>query len=609
VRARRYNRRMREPAIGSTLGGYRIDALIARGGMGVVYRATQLGLDRPVALKVIVRNLADQEDFRERFLRESRLAASLDHPSVVPVFDSREEDGELIVAMRLVEGGDLKQRIKRSGPLPPEEAVELLGQVAAALDAAHAGGIVHRDVKPHNILLEGDRAYLSDFGLAKAVEDSGVADGASIVGTVEYMAPEQWRGGRVGPPADIYALGCVLYEALTGIVPYARQDADTEPEMPVGLDEVIERAVSKDPADRYPTAGALIEAAREREGATPAATRVLSGDGEQRTLPIAAPPPARWRNFASRRMQWAGAAVATLATLAVVLALILGGGGVSVAAPIPVGSSPLRVAAGEGAVWVTSETDGTLTRIDPETREVTGAPLQLGKGVSGVAVGGGSVWISSPRSGEVLRVDPDAHRVVARIPVDGRPGPIAFGGDRVWVADDAGSGVTAINAAGSEVFRRGIAPHVAPLRLGIGAGGLWVSSATTGTVRRIDLGDAVPGPSILAGRGPAGVTVGHGMVWVANSRAGTVSRIDPSVHSILGEPIAVGARPGGIDAGTSAVWVANAGDGTVNEIDLDSGEVVGGPIGVGESPGAVAVGEDAVWVANNGDDTITRIEP
>ena len=607
--AARYKPSMGELTIGSTLAGYRIESLISRGGMGVVYRATHLGLERPVALKVIARNLADQDDFRERFLRESRLAASLDHPSVVPVFDSREEDGELIVAMRLVEGGDLKQRLKRGGPLPPAEAVDLLAQVADALDVAHAKGIVHRDVKPHNILLEGDRAYLSDFGLAKAVEESGVASGASIVGTVEYMAPEQWRGGRVGPAADIYALGCVLYESLTGIVPYARQEADTEPEMPAGLDEVIERAVSKDPADRYSTAGGLIEAAREREGATPAATRVLSADAEQRTLPIAAARPLAWRNFASKRMQWVGAAGAVAAALAVALVFILGGSGVSVSAPIPVGNSPLRVATGEGSVWVTSEADGTLTRIDPETREVTGSPIPLGKGVSGVAVGAGSVWVSSPRDGEVLRVDPASRRVAARIDVGGRPGPIAFGGGRVWVADDAGGGVTAINAASATVFKRGIVPHVAPLRLGVGAGGLWVSSATTGTVRRIDLGDAAADHSILAGRGPAGVTVGRGMVWVANSRSGTVSRIDPSLHSILGEPIPVGARPGGIDAGTTAVWVANAGDDTVSEIGLEDGKVIGGPIGVGDSPGAVAVGEDAVWVADNGDDTITRIEP
>src|SRR4051812_1170086 len=230
--------------------------------MGVVYRATHLGLERPVALKVIARDLADREGFRDRFLRESRLAASLDHPAVVPVYDSREVDGELIVAMRLVGGGDLRRTLDREGPLAPERAIALLGQVAEALDAAHAAGIVHRDVKPHNVLVDGDRAFLTDFGLAKALGDSGAISGASVVGTAEYMSPEQWRGATVGPPADVYSLGCVLYEALTGIAPYARKEADIEPEMPVGLDAVIERAVSKEPVGRYPSAGALIAAAR-----------------------------------------------------------------------------------------------------------------------------------------------------------------------------------------------------------------------------------------------------------------------------------------------------------------------------------------------------------
>ncbi|MGC1165527.1 MAG: serine/threonine-protein kinase, partial [Solirubrobacterales bacterium] len=283
---------MADLVIGSTLAGYRLDALIARGGMGVVYRATHLGLERPVALKVIARELADREGFRERFLRESRLAASLDHPAVVPVFDSREVDGELIVAMRLVAGGDLRRTIDREGPLAPARAIALLGQVAEALDAAHAAGIVHRDVKPHNVLVEGDRAFLSDFGLAKALGESGAQpSGASVVGTAEYMSPEQWRGGPVGPAADVYSLGCVLFEALTGVVPYARKEADTEPELPQGLDAVIERAVSKDPSERYPSAGALIAAAREREGAGMAATQVLSeppasGPRERATVPI-----------------------------------------------------------------------------------------------------------------------------------------------------------------------------------------------------------------------------------------------------------------------------------------------------------------------------------
>jgi DNA-binding beta-propeller fold protein YncE/predicted Ser/Thr protein kinase len=605
---RRYNRRVAEPSIGSTLAGYRIDSLIARGGMGVVYRATQLALDRPVALKVIAQELAGDEKFRRRFLSESRLAARLEHPSVVPVYDAREVDGELIVAMRLIGGCDLRKLIDRDGPLEANRTVHLLGQIAEALDAAHAAGIVHRDVKPHNILVEGERAYLSDFGLAKAYAETGSGTGGSIVGTVEYMAPEQWRGERVGPEADVYALGCVLYEALTGVVPYARKEADTEPEVPKGIDAVIERAVSKDPSDRYRSAGALIAAAGEREGATPAATRVLSAREDQPTRRISSPQGPR-RRLGAKTKQWLGAGVAALAGAIALAFILLGGNSVSVSAPIAVGEGPLRLATGAGAVWVTSGRNGTLTRIDPGEQAVVGKPERLGAGISGVAVGAGSVWVSDPGRGEVLRVDPGSGRVLDRIGIGGSPGPLTFGGGRVWVADEAGAGVTAINGRDARVVKRGLAPQAAPLRLAVGAGGLWVSSATTATVRRIDLGTMSVGPAILAGRGPAGVTVGQGLVWVANSRSTTVTRVDPATHSTIGDPIEVGEQPGGIDAGTSVVWVASAADDSVSRIDLASGEVIGGPIDVGNGPGAVVVGEEAVWVANNGDGTVTRIEP
>jgi DNA-binding beta-propeller fold protein YncE len=606
-----------ELGIGSAVAGYRIDALIARGGMGVVYRATHLGLERPVALKVIARELADREGFRERFLRESRLSARLDHPAVVPVYDSREVDGELIVAMRLIEGGDLRRLIDREGPLQPARAIALLGQVAEALDAAHAAGIVHRDVKPHNVLVEGDRAYLSDFGLAKALGESGAqASGASVVGTAEYMSPEQWRGAAVGPAADVYSLGCVLYEALTGIVPFARKEVDSEPEMPAGLDAVIERAVSKDPADRYPSAGALIAAAREREGAGMAATRVLSesADAEPRERAMAAvgPGPAdgggRRALGRSRALIWLGASAVAIAAL-VVLPLLLFGDGVEVSEPIPVGEAPLRVAAGPEAIWVSSERDGTLTRLDPESGEPLGSPARVSVGVSGVAVGGRWLWATNPRRGELLRLDLESGRVLERIEVGGAPGPIALGDGRVWVADERGRGITVVSAEGGRVYRRGLAPHAAPLRLATGAGGLWVSSATAGNVRRIDLGSAEPGAPIPVGRGPAGITVAGGLVWVANSRSDSLTRVDPSIHAVVGAPIEVGNRPGGIDAGTDAVWVASAADNTVSRISLESGEREGSPLTVGPEPGAVAIGAGAVWVVNNGDGTVTRIEP
>jgi len=611
-----------EPAIGSTIGGYRVDALIARGGMGVVYRATHLALERPVALKVIARHLADDEGFRDRFLRESRLAARLDHPNVVPVYDAREEEGELIVAMRLIAGGDLKRRIAAEGPLDPARAVELLAQVASALDAAHAEGIVHRDVKPHNILLEGDRAYLTDFGLAKAIGDSGVLSGASIAGTVEYMSPEQWRGGRIGPAADVYSLGCVLYEAVTGIVPYARQATDSEPEVPEGLDTVIEHAVAPDPERRYPTAGSLIAAAREHEGATPTATRVLSDSPGRPTAatrgdlfasrPTESPRGRGLRGWIGARAR--GAAIAVGGLLAVILvaflvAKIFGAGGVSVSEPIAVGRGPLRLAVGERSLWVTSGRDGTLTRVGVESGLVEGRPIELERGIAGVAVGASSVWVASPRTGEVLRIDGDSGGIQQRIRLGGKPGALVFGGERVWVADQEGKGVTAINARGGRVFRRNVAPHAAPLRLAVGAGGVWVSNAAAGTVRRIDLGTAVAGPPVQVGRGPAGITVAGGVVWVANSRADSVTRIDSVTGILLGAPVPVGGRPGGIDAGTEVVWVANFKDNTVSRIEIESGEPAGDPVGVGRHPAAVAVGERAVWVADNGDGAVTRIEP
>lgn len=606
-------------AVGSEIAGYRIEAQIARGGMGVVYRATHLGLERPVALKVIAGELAGEEGFRQRFLRESRLAARLEHPAVVPIYDSREVDGELIVAMRLVEGGDLRRLLDREGPLEPARAIALLGQVAEALDAAHAAGIVHRDVKPHNVLVEGDRAFLSDFGLAKALGPSEAISGASVVGTAEYMSPEQWRGDSIGPAADIYSLGCVLFEALTGVAPFARAESDTEPEMPEGLDEVIEHAVAKDPADRYPSAGALIAAAREREGAGMARTRVLSASDAAAARPTAAlaergsgggrAGPAWMRRI---RPWWVAAATAAVAAAVAAALLLLGGSsGVAVSAPVAVGAPPLRIATSEEAIWVTSEGDGTLSRLDPESGAVQ-ATYDLGAGISGVAYGRGSVWVTDPRAGQLLRVDPASGGVRQRIDVGPRsgelhPGPVVFGGQRVWMADVDGRGVTAYDPR-SETFKRGIAPKAAPLRLAFGSGAIWVSSATTGYLQRIGLQTERAGEPIRVGGGPAGITVGGGRVWVANTRGDRVTEVDAATETVVGS-VEVGSHPGGIDAGTSTVWVALTGADAVARISLESGETEGSPIGVGPEPGAVAVGRQAVWVADNGDGTVTRLEP
>jgi serine/threonine-protein kinase len=605
--------------------------------MGVVYRATHLGLDRPVALTVIARELAGDASFRDRFLRESRLAARLDHPAVVPVFDSREVDGELFVAMRLVEGGDLRELIGRDGPLPPARATALLGQVAEALDAAHAAGIVHRDVKPHNVLVEGDRAYLSDFGLAKSIDESG-GSAASVVGTVAYMSPEQWRGEAVGPAADIYSLGCVLYEATTGVVPYARADADPEttPRLPAGLEAAIEKATAPRPEDRFASACELIDAARAGEGSAERPTQVLSpATDPRRTAPARSslrPVPGSRstlgpatglkddraggggrkddRGVGRRRALLAGGALVLIAAIvAAVLLLTEGGSGMTVSAPVAIGKPPLRIAAGSEKIWVLSEAEGTLTRIGAESDEVLGAPIDLGKGVAAVAVGSGSVWVTDAKTGELLRVDDESGRVTQRIDVGGHPGPLVYGGGRVWVADVEGAGITAVNAKGGRVVRRHLGPHTAPLRLAAGAGSLWISSAATGQVHHIGLGAFAVGQSIPAGRRPAGITVADGLVWVADARSGSVTRLDPAVQAVSGAPIPVGPRPGGIDAGPHSLWVTLVGENAVRRLELPSGEPEGAPIPVGPEPGAVAVGTTAVWVANDGDGSVTRIEP
>ena len=208
--------------IGTELGGYRIVEALGSGATSVVYRAEHVRLGRQAALKLLTPAFGEA-DFRERFLRESQLAASLDHPSIVPVYDAGDEDGLLYIAMACVEGRDLKTVLADEGRLPLRRALRIVGQIGSALDAAHARGLVHRDVKPANILVaDDDRAYLTDFGVVKDLASNGKTRTGSFVGTIEYGAPEQIEGREVDGRADVYALACVLYECLAGTPPFHR---------------------------------------------------------------------------------------------------------------------------------------------------------------------------------------------------------------------------------------------------------------------------------------------------------------------------------------------------------------------------------------------------
>jgi serine/threonine protein kinase len=271
--------------VGTELAGYRIESLLGWGGMSVVYLAEDLRLKRKVALKLLAASLSEDESFRDRFLRESELAASIDHPNIVPIYEAGATDELLFIAMRYVEGRDLKAQLAL-GRLDPADAIGIVAQVASALDAAHARGLVHRDVKPSNVLLDtaarpdgSDHVYLADFGITKRVSDeTGVGENGDLLGTIDYVAPEQIAGDEVDGRADVYSLGCVLYECLVGVPPF-RRDSEIavvfahlesespapsveRPELPHALDEVIARALAKEPGLRHPSCRELAPSAR-----------------------------------------------------------------------------------------------------------------------------------------------------------------------------------------------------------------------------------------------------------------------------------------------------------------------------------------------------------
>jgi hypothetical protein len=330
------------PGVGETFGSYSIEEVLGRGGMGTVFRATQRRLGRKVALKVIAPALADDEEFRARFLRESQLVASLDHPHVIPIYDADEVDGVLYLAMRYVDGSSLRDRIRSRGRLSPGETLRTAEQIGGALDAAHEAGLVHRDVKPGNILLArpADHAYLCDFGLAKRTSSVSTTQTGSFLGSVDYCAPEQIQGSPVDARTDVYSLGCVLFHCLTGQLPYRRETefavlhahleepppkvSDVVPELPSSLDRVLATALAKDPADRPQTAGALATAFGQALG------RDRADDEATRPAAVAAQP---GRRRAWPRGRWLVAAALVVTALAVAVAAALlgtrGSGGAS----------------------------------------------------------------------------------------------------------------------------------------------------------------------------------------------------------------------------------------------------------------------------------------
>ncbi len=602
-------------APGGTFAGYRIEALVGRGGMGVVYRATDLSLERPVALKLITPELARDAHFRARFLREPRLAAALDHPNVVPIYEAGEREGQLYLAMRYVSGSDLKTTLEREGSLTPQRALPILEQIAGALDAAHRRGLVHRDVKPANMLLDEDgHAYLTDFGVTKQVGGAST-DAGTVVGTLDYLAPEQIRGGAVDGRADCYALGCVLYECLAGKPPFRRETEgrtlwahmqEEPPPLPTlpALDPVLGKALAKEPDERYGSCLELIEAARQptREASTglPRKRRAMS------LLQRSASGQPGW--LVRRSMTLAIVLLVGGAALAVGLILLVGGGSSPTELRIPansvaridseanrvsgatqVGSGPTLIDVGAGGVWVANFDDRTLSRLDPESGEEV-RTISTGGAPTGLAVGGGAVWVAHEFDGTLSRVDPGQNEITANLSLGNGVTDVAFGAGAVWVVNGLDGTVSRIEPATNDIvetFEIGGSPE----GVAVGAGAVWVASGQA--IVRVDPASGAM-TRIALRSGATQVAVGEGAVWVSNRPSDSVTRIELDAGT-ASRAIEVGDDPMGIATGAGGVWVANRLDGTVSRIDPSTSALVE-TIEIGDAVEDVTVDRATVWV-------------
>jgi len=585
---------MSDARIGSEVAGYRIVSVLGQGGMGTVYLAEQTSPRRNVVVKLLRPDLSRDEAFRQRFVHESEAAASTEHPNIVPIYSAGEADGVLYIAMRYVEGDDLRHLISNRGPLPPDRAIEIVSQIASALDVAHARGLVHRDVKPGNILLdEGGNAYLSDFGLIKrSTVDTGLTETGQFMGSIEYCAPEQIRGDEVDGRADVYSLACVLYESIAGRPPFQRDTevatlyAHLEQDPPRlasdgsgpvrELDPVVAKAMAKRPSDRYASAGEFARAARHVAGVT---------SGERQA---AAP-----RSPRGRILLVAGALAAALAAAGLALALSSGDDGTPPSDPAATGSLT-----------------NVVQRIDPRTGEVVqsiGGINQKAENlrVSGFAAGEGGLWVTN--FANLQHVDPVSGTVRANVSIQSPflTPIVAF--RIVWIATD--DAVERINPATDELLRpiglEQLSGIAIPPYIAAGEGAVWVvldkvlSQIDPATNEIVHETTPVPGST--------GIAVGEGAVWVIDKLTGSLTAIDPAT----GEARASADLPGNLDdvvAGGGSVWVLDRAVGTVSVVDPQT-LTEDATVRVGDEEQNLVFGAGAVWLADGPATTLSRIDP
>jgi hypothetical protein len=607
---------MSDLTVGATFAGCRLDAVAGRGGMGIVYRATQLALGRQVALKAMTPDLAEDADYRERFQRESHIAASIDHPNVIPVYEAGEMEGTLYLLMRWVEGTDLRTLLRSSERLSPARAVRLLRPVASALAAAHRRGLVHRDIKPANVLIAGgeeEHVYLTDFGIARRTEGEAAMTRTGVfVGTVDYSAPERLEGSHGDASSDIYSFGCMLYETVSGHVPYERPSEiskifahinDPVPslraelgDVPAPLDAIVLKAMAKRPEDRFGSAAELAgvlgdllqdldthELELRRQAQAHTAVRSPTAATTEVAPPAAAALPVTEARTAvgqpRRRRSLLAVPLVLAAVIVAVLIAVLSGGGSS-------GTPQARTVGGAGISVVRT--------------------LDLGGAAGGLTVGPtGAIWASVPSDGAVIRVGPRGKG--KSFAVGGHPGAVTAGPGGIWVAGSMAGSLARFNLAdGARVATAKLSDVPTALAIDSGDGSVWAAGAGV-AVTHVASDGAVIGSPVQAGSAPKGIGVGEGWVWVVNGSQPGLFR----VPTRGGPARAFDGGPGPVSVGfDSGVWMANA-NGHVTRFDPRPQVLhVVADVRLGTQPlDAVAAveGRAAVWALSRQARTVYRI--
>jgi serine/threonine protein kinase len=624
--------------VGKLVSHYRVLSELGSGGMGVVFRAKDLKLDRDVALKFLPEEYGRHPKSLERFQREARAAAALNHPGICTIYEIGEHGRQPFIAMELLEGQTLRDRLTGS-PLQVEELVNLAIQIAEALEAAHAGGIVHRDIKPANLFVTTrGQVKILDFGLAKLVREQTLGAGSDPalstdvttpgvpVGTMAYMSPEQVRGAAVDHRSDIFSLGVVLYEMLAGKKAFGGGSSnevmksiltdnppDLPPTAPAGLDRIVRHCLEKEPARRFQSAVDLRFALSSwSESAVPKG-RIWNRAAS------ATPPSARSR----RTRALAAASTFVLALVVAAIAWRPGRnlpargsgtpqrGSVQGVAPVGsrsfvVGNKPQAVVFDGASIWVSNTADNTVTKLAASDGTIRGT-FTVGAGPDGLAFDGAHIWVANSSGNNVTELRASDGAVLGTFSVGHHPNGTAFDGANIWVVNEFSASVTKLSAANGAVLGTfSVGPSGChPQWVLFDGQSVWVSNLYGGAVVQIRPSDGTILNTFPAGSGPAQMAFDGSNIWIADNIGNTVTELRAKDGAIMGT-FPVGSYPVGIVFDGKSIWVSNAGSGSVSKLRASNGSLLG-TFPVGREPQLMGFDGTNVWVPNFGGNTVSKL--